>query len=190
MMKTTLDNIYTNDDHLMFGERINDADLSALHPAPAQLFKLWQIYQENVDPLLKVTHGPSLQARIVDAMGSLQTIDPTLEALLFSVYSMAILSIDRASCYAMFGAAQDDLLSGYQFGCQQALLSCGVFKSNDREGLTALFLYLVGGRKGFPRYMCTLLTALDLCKTSDRSSHPISDARHGSQACPAYRHPR
>ncbi|KAK4570183.1 hypothetical protein LTR86_002263 [Recurvomyces mirabilis] len=146
MMKTTLDDIYTNDDHLMFGERINDADLSALHPAPAQIFKLWQIYQDNVDPLLKVTHGPSLQARIVDAMGSLQTIDSTLEALLFSIYSMAILSLDKASCYATFGAAQDDLMSGYQFGCQQALLSCGVFKSNDREGLTALFLYLISAR--------------------------------------------
>ena len=154
-MRTTLDDFYDkNDDHLMFGERINDADLSALHPAPAQIFKLWQIYQENVDPLLKVTHGPSLQARIVDAMSSLQTIDSTLEALLFSIYSMAIMSLDKAACYEMFGAAQSDLLSGYQFGCQQALLSCGVFKSNDREGLTALFLYLVGEMASYAFQPC------------------------------------
>ncbi|KAK5109036.1 hypothetical protein LTR62_007584 [Meristemomyces frigidus] len=146
MMKTTLDDIYPHDDPLVFGERIADIDLAALHPGSTQIFKLWQIYQENVDPLLKVTHGPSMQARIVDAIGELSTIDSTLEALLFSIYCMAVISLDELACFAAFGASQADLLRGYQFGCQQALLKCGVFKSSDREGLTALFLYLISAR--------------------------------------------
>lgn len=31
----------------------------------------------------------------------------------------------------------------YQFGCQQALLNCGVLQCSDRDCLTALYLYLV-----------------------------------------------
>jgi hypothetical protein len=137
------DELFDNDDHLLFGLRKTAVELSTLHPEPAQIFRLWHIYLENVNPLLKVTHTPSLQGRIVDAMSNMANINPNLEALMFSIYCIAIISLAADDVQAMFGSSKEDLLSRYKFGCWQALLNCGFLRCSDRDCLTALYLYLV-----------------------------------------------
>ena len=142
-MQKVLDQSVVTDDNLLFGSVKASVDLSALHPDPAQIFRLWQIYLDNVNPLLKVTHTPSLQGRMIEAASNIATIQPALEALMFSIYCMSILSLTTEDCQTMFGSSSKDLLQRYQFGCQQALLRCGFLRSHDRECLTALYLYLV-----------------------------------------------
>lgn len=146
--KKAWDQSAENNDHLLFGSGRTSVDLSTLHPDPVQIFRLWQIYLDNVNPLLKVTHTPSLQGRIIEAAGNVTNLNPTLGALMFSIYSISILSLTADSCHSMFGSSKDDLLTKYQFGCQQALLGCGFLRSSDRDCLTALFLYLVSPRGG------------------------------------------
>jgi hypothetical protein len=138
------DQLYEDNDHLLFGSRETTVvDISTLHPEPVQIFRLWQAYLDNVNPLLKVTHTPSLQGRIIEAASNVLNITPTLEVLMFSIYCMSVLSLAEDDCQAMFGSSQVDLLTKYQFGCQQALLNCGFLRCDDRDCLTALFLYLV-----------------------------------------------
>lgn len=137
------DELYENNDHLLFGLRSTVVELSTLHPEPAQIFRLWQIYLENINPFLKVTHTPSLQGRIVEAASNMTNINTILEALMFSIYCTAILSLDADDVQAIFGSSKEELLSRYQFGCQQALLNCGFLRCGDRDCLTALYLYLV-----------------------------------------------
>ena len=138
--------LFGDNDHLLFGSPNTNVDLSTLHPEPVQIFRLWQIYLDNVNPLLKVTHTPSLQGRIIEAASNVTGISPTLEALMFSIYCMAILSLVVDDCQAIFGSSKEDLLTRFQFGCQQALLNCGFLRSSDRDCLTALYLYLVSLR--------------------------------------------
>lgn len=132
-----------NENVLLFGSRKIAVELSTLHPDPVQIFKLWQIYLDNVDPLLKITHTPSLQGRIIEASSNVARIDPTLEALMFSIYSMSIMSLTADECQTAFGSSKENLLAKYQFGCQQALLNCGYLRTGDRECLTAFYLFLV-----------------------------------------------
>ena len=132
-----------NNDHLFFGARRTTVNLSTLHPDPVQIFRLWQIYLDNVNPLLKVTHTPSLQGRIIEAASNVKSINPTLEAVMFSIYCTSVLSLLGEDCRSIFGSSKEDLLMRYQFGCQQALLNCGVLQCSDRDCLTALYLYLV-----------------------------------------------
>ncbi|KAF3932235.1 hypothetical protein ABW20_dc0110701 [Dactylellina cionopaga] len=97
-----------NNDHLLFGSPKTNIDLSTLHPEQVQIFKLWQVYLENVDPLLKVTHMPTLQKLIIDAAGDVKNIKPTLEALIFSIYCVAISvrpKTDPRSLSSMIGVA-------------------------------------------------------------------------------------
>jgi hypothetical protein len=134
-----------SNDHLLFGSPAGNIDkLSASHPTQVQIFRLWQIYLDNVNPLLKVTHTPTLQTRIIDAASDISNVNPTLEALMFSIYSVSILSLTDDQCSALFGYAKKHLLTAYQSSCQQALRSCYILQSSDRECLTALYLYLVG----------------------------------------------
>ncbi|CAG8893344.1 unnamed protein product [Penicillium egyptiacum] len=136
-----------SNDHLLFGSPVWDVDgLSALHPTQVQIFRLWQIYLDNVNPLLKVTHTPTLQTRIIDAVGDIANVSPTLEALMFSIYCVTVLSLTNDQCGALFGSPKKDLLTVYQSACRQSLWHCGILRSSDRECLTALYLYLVSIR--------------------------------------------
>ncbi|GKZ66989.1 hypothetical protein AnigIFM50267_001080 [Aspergillus niger] len=158
-VRKMFDQAYKNNhQNFIFGSHEANVDLSTLHPDQVQIFKLWQIYLDNVDPLLKVTHTPTLQARIIGALSDLARISPELEALLFSLYSVAIMSLDDEECRSSFGSPRKELLQGYQFGCQQALLNCDVLRTGDRECLTALLLYLVSVRSETdPRSLSSVL---------------------------------
>jgi hypothetical protein len=114
-----------------------------MHPDQVQIFRLWQIYLDNVNPLLKVTHTPTLQIRIIDAAGDVGNIDEALEALMFSIYCAAVLSMTDDECFVSFRLSRDYLLARYQVACKQALLKCTPWRSNGRDCLTALYLYLV-----------------------------------------------
>lgn len=134
---------YKDNDYLLLGLPKTALDLVTLHPEQVQIFRLWQIYIDNVNPLLKVTHTPTLQARIIDAASSVASIKPTLAALMFGIYCVSILSLGEDECPTIFGSSRESLLTRYQFGCQQALLTCGFLHSSDRDCLTALYFYLV-----------------------------------------------
>ncbi|KAK8054381.1 hypothetical protein PG996_013682 [Apiospora saccharicola] len=160
MVHTAMDQMYDNDDHLLFGSRDSHSavDLSTLHPEPIQIFRLWQVYLDNVDPLLKVTHIPTLQGRIVDAASKLKGIDRNLEALMFSIYAMAILSLGKDECESMFGLTKKDLTTKYQFACQQALSNASFLRCNNRDCLTAIFFYLIAVRtETMPSSLSSLL---------------------------------
>ncbi|KAL9107650.1 MAG: hypothetical protein Q9227_007457 [Pyrenula ochraceoflavens] len=163
VVKRALDELYENNDYLLFGSRSNAVDLSALHPGQVQIFKLWQIYLENVNPLLKVTHTPTLQARIIDAAGDVASISAELEALMFSMYSITILSLDDDECRNLFGLPTKDLLTSYQFGCQQALLNCGYLRTSDRDCLTALFFFLISVRPDTDPRSLAPMVAVAVC---------------------------
>ncbi|CAG5161001.1 uncharacterized protein ALTATR162_LOCUS5946 [Alternaria atra] len=158
------DHLYAHELHrsedLLFCSRSADINLSTLHPPQTQIFKLWQLYLENVDPLLKLTHTPTLQARIIDAASNITNIDRNLEALMFSIYCMAIFSLNQEQCQSMFGRPRPDIIRGYQLGAREALVNCDFLKSSDRECLTALHLYLISLKPDTdPRSLSSMLGA-------------------------------
>jgi hypothetical protein len=133
--------LFLENDHPFFG-RSSAIDLSPLHPEPIQIFKLWQSYLENVNPLLKVSHTPTLQGRVINAAGSIANVDPNLEVLMFGIYCVSALSVGN-DYEQVFGESKESLLSRYQFGCQQALLNAAFLRTTNLECLTGFFLYLV-----------------------------------------------
>ncbi|KAF2852134.1 hypothetical protein T440DRAFT_52397 [Plenodomus tracheiphilus IPT5] len=142
-IKNAWDQVYLRDDHLLFCGRNVNVELQTLHPSQAHIFKLWQLYLDNVNPLLKVTHTPTLQKRMIDAASDLTRIDPPLEALMFSIYCAAVFSLNQKECEAVFGTPRQDVLRGFQLGAREALLRCDFLKSSNRDCLTALHLYLI-----------------------------------------------
>ncbi|KXL44297.1 hypothetical protein M433DRAFT_109311 [Acidomyces richmondensis BFW] len=146
-IRTAWDECIESGNDLLFGSRKGTVDVSSFHPGQAQIFKLWQLYLENVDPLLKITHTPTLQSRIIDATSNICNISHSLHALMFAIYCIVILSLDEGYCLATFGSCKRDLLNTYQFGCQQALLNCQFMRSSNREILTALLLFLLSIRE-------------------------------------------
>ncbi|KAK0647976.1 Transcription factor vrtR1 [Lasiodiplodia hormozganensis] len=158
VVKNAWDLLYSKNDHLLLGSRKTAVDISTLHPEPVQILRLWQIYLDGVNPLLKVTHAPSLQGRIIEATSNVSHTSAALEALMLSIYCVAVQSLDEDDCQAIFNSSKENLLTAHHFGCEQALLNCGFLRTGDRDCLTALFLYLISvGPQTDPRSLSSML---------------------------------
>lgn len=127
----------------LFGGRADQIDVSSHHPEASQIFRLWQVYLDNVDPLLKITHTPTLQARIIEAITNLKQVSPQLEVLMFGIYCIAIGSLMSDECQQLLGAPREELLSQYQRSCREALVRCEFLRSDKLDCLTGLYFYLV-----------------------------------------------
>lgn len=83
-------------DHHSFilGYRSADVNLANCHPLPSHVPFLWQVFLENVEPLLKILHVPSAERIMRDARKSIDKLSPGNEALVFAIYFSAITSLE------------------------------------------------------------------------------------------------
>lgn len=119
------------------------SSVTDLHPPAVQIFQLWQIYLDNVNPLLKVTHTPTLQGQLIEAAANPSKMPKPLEALLFSIYYIAVMSMTDEQVRDTFKEEKPRLMSKYHRGTQQALVNAGFMRTSDLVVLQAFLLYLV-----------------------------------------------
>ncbi|KAE8442920.1 hypothetical protein EG329_002524 [Mollisiaceae sp. DMI_Dod_QoI] len=152
------DKMYDNNDHILFGSGMEPKNLTLLHPDPVHIFRLWHVYLDNVNPLFKITHSPTVQQQIIEASSNLGDVTPAFEALMFAIYCSATLSMTEEECVSIFGEDRDTLILRYRNGCQQALINASFLRTSDLQVLTALFLYLLSIRQNIdPRSLSTMI---------------------------------
>ncbi len=117
--------------------------LLELHPRPQHIFKLWQIFVEQTNPLTKILHVPTLQQRIVETSWNLQAISKPTEAILFAIYVLAVVSISSSDCQTQFGSDKATLLKRYKSGAIRSLMAAYLFCTRDLEVFQAFVLLLV-----------------------------------------------
>lgn len=135
-------------------------DLKELHPQMINVFRLWQVFTENVQPLVKIFHTPTMQQVILEASASLETIDKPTEAMMFSIYLLAVTSMQEQDCQSMLGDTRDTLLSKYSHAAQQALINARFMKSFSMMTLQALVLYALAVRKHYDPHSFYILTGM------------------------------
>lgn len=81
-------------DSFIFGYRSSGLDLAPYHPSPAQMLRLWQIYQNNVESALKIIHVPTVD-RLFRDLSAGATASPQEEPLVFTIYFAAIVSLEE-----------------------------------------------------------------------------------------------
>lgn len=144
------DQLFSNQDGFPFLIGGRPEPTTQLHPPTLHIFQLWQIYIDNINTLLKVTHIPTVQAQVVAASSDLEQAPDNIQALMFGIYLMAITSLDDVEVDRMFQADKRTLLNRYFRGSQQALLNAGFMRHDDFICLQAYLLYLVRS----PRVLC------------------------------------
>lgn len=135
--------MFSNTDSFPFAIGGQPQSVTDLHPSGIQIFQLWQIYLDNVDPLLKLTHAPTLQVQIIEASTNLNKVSKSLESLMFAIYLLAITSLGDDEVAQTFNDTKPNLLAKYQHGTQQALFNAGFMRMPDLTILQAYLLYCV-----------------------------------------------
>lgn len=145
---------------VMMGFNAAAIDLSQYHPPVAHVFRLWQIFLENVNPLVKIFHAPTVQEMITLASGDLETLSKPNEALLFAIYFLSTLSLEPQECEEFFGESQQKLLARYCRAVQQALVNAKLLRTMNLTTLQAFILYLLGCRRLYDAHTVWSLSGL------------------------------
>ncbi|KAJ5426148.1 hypothetical protein N7465_001218 [Penicillium sp. CMV-2018d] len=117
--------------------------LTELHPSPLNIFKLWQAFLENVNPLTKIIHAPTVQQQILDAMSDLGKVSREIEALMFAIYCIALVSLQAEDVEKSFGESKKALLSKCRRGAQLAFKNASLLRTSSSVVLQAFMLYLL-----------------------------------------------
>ena len=131
---------------LMFGSTFNTPqNLRQLHPSPAHMMKMHDLYAENVDTVMKVLHIPTSRSLVSNAIANLDEIptDNYVEPLLFSIYYAAITSLTNDECLQSFQDSRDNLLSRYQAGLERAFANADFMSTTELGTLQALSIYIL-----------------------------------------------
>ncbi|VUC37328.1 unnamed protein product [Clonostachys rosea] len=90
-------------------------------------FKLWQIYLERVNPLIKIIHAPTVQSLVVSVAADITTAPSDQQALVYSIFGLAISALRSDEIVSIMGAGKQrgDLLQGLLAGISVALARFG-----------------------------------------------------------------
>jgi hypothetical protein len=137
----TYDALESNGD-AVFGSSLAQA-AAMIHPSPVVIFRLWQTFLDNVNSIIKLIHAPTVQQQLLEATSNLDQVPKNLEALMFGIYSMAIVSMTDDYCRKLFDEERIIVLKRFQAGTRQALQNVEYLRSTDIVVLQAFVLLLV-----------------------------------------------
>ncbi|CAM1507865.1 Fc.00g047130.m01.CDS01 [Cosmosporella sp. VM-42] len=131
-----------------------------LQPDPVHVFRLWQLFLDRVNPLTKVIHVPTLQPYVMEAASCMDNIPLNYQALLFSVFTMATVSLSEVESVQMLGMSRDDALRKFTIGTKVALTKFNFLKNYDMAALQALLLYLFSLQNRYDRHAAWILSGM------------------------------
>lgn len=158
----TTDHSTTPDENsdLLFGADTPAVNPETLWPDASHVVRLWQIYLDRVNPLTKIIHVPTMQPFVLDAVGGPQRLPKNIEALLFSIFLMAVVALEPDECQGVLGCPREVALERYSAGVRLTLLRIGFLKTHDLTVLQALVIYLISLQGRYNRHAAWILNGV------------------------------
>lgn len=129
---------------LIFGAETPSTNQEDLTPNPSHIVRLWQIYLDRCNPLTKVIHVPTVQPYVLEATSNAPNLPKNVEALLFAIYTLAVVSMTKEESEEVLGMPREKALARFSAGLRSCMIRLGFLKTHDLFTLQALVIYLVG----------------------------------------------
>lgn len=133
---------YQHHQGFMFGYSSLLYDMTKLSPNPSQIFIIWEVYKENVDPILKILHIPTVKNVIMKAAVSANKLSKAAEALFYSICFASVVSMKEDQCQQLLGEPKDTLTDKYRFAIEQALARAQFLNSTNLMVLQAFAMFI------------------------------------------------
>ncbi|GKZ25201.1 hypothetical protein AbraIFM66951_000541 [Aspergillus brasiliensis] len=134
--------------------------LHPYHPPLTQSVTLFGVFKDNVAPMVRIFHMPTLARNYWDAVASLESLDKDTEALLFAMYYSAVISMEPEQCLNTIGLSKAQASETYLFAVEQALARADLLNTQSITLLQAAVLYLFALRNEDDSRTVWSLTAL------------------------------
>lgn len=135
-------------------------NLVDLHPSYDTALKLWNVYIENIDPIVKIVHVPSFQPILQRGAANPSTLPKATEALLFSIHHFAVASLSEDECQNVFNHPQAELLDRLHAATRQALVNAHFMRTTELMVLQAYLLFLLAVRTVYDSHTFWILTGI------------------------------
>ncbi len=147
------------------------------HPTYEKALKLWKLYVDNVDPVVKAVHVPTMATILKRSAAQPSAIPRATEALLFTIYHFGATSISDEECFNTFGETRKALLSRYEMASRQALVNAQWLRSTNLAVVQAFILFLLAVRNSYDPHTFWILTGM----LFDYHVRPFADQLQGLQ---------
>lgn len=147
----------------------NSEDLAPLDAV--QTFKLWQIFLDRVNPLIKIIHAPTIQPYIVQAAGDMSSIPLSYQGLLHSIFGVASIALSDDELLQILGLTRERASQKFLSLTFQPLARFDFLKRYDMVVLQALIHALVSPLLSFFPFPCSMLTYTQIILNSDDNRH-------------------
>ncbi len=127
---------------LSFWPMVLSRPLEEFRPQPAHAMQLWQVFLDRVNPLTKIVHVPTLQPLLLEATTNPSATPKNLEALLFTIYLMAAISMTDTECQSTLRSSKKSAIDRFSKGTRMALSCADILRTRDFVVLQAMTLYL------------------------------------------------
>jgi hypothetical protein len=134
--------------------------LTDLHPSYEHAAKLWHAYAENVEPLCKVLHVPTVTQMVDTVSKHPATASKNDECVLFVIYYSAVFSMSDDECSRELGNSRAHLMSKYRTAVTQALVNASWLKTTSMPVLQAYTLFLITLRTQIDSHTFWILTGI------------------------------
>ncbi|KAH8594207.1 hypothetical protein B0O99DRAFT_625326 [Bisporella sp. PMI_857] len=136
--------------------------ISLKHPNRSQVQALYSAFMANVDPVVKILHGPSLRRYLVEQTGEFDCSPGPKGwgALEFAIYYATTTSLTPDECLERLGEKKAFLLPKFRFSTEVALARADFINTEDMSTLQALILYLIALRSNENSRRTWTLTSL------------------------------
>ncbi|KAK7940740.1 uncharacterized protein PG986_013127 [Apiospora aurea] len=127
----------------IFGYRSTAHSLQSLHPLLAQAVALFRVFTENVAPMVRIFHLPTLSRDYWDALASLDSVSKETEAVLFTVYYTAAISLSPQKCMEILGIPREQALTQFRFAVEQSLARANLLNTQSMTLLQAATCFIL-----------------------------------------------
>ncbi|KAJ5586917.1 uncharacterized protein N7459_002682 [Penicillium hispanicum] len=134
-------------DGFIFGFHSLSQSLRECHPPLPKVSKFWEAYRENVAPLVTILHRPSARNLLIEAAQRPEYLDKNSEALVFTIYLSAVVSLKPDECLSQLGEDRATAVKRYRFYVEQALARANLLNTQSLVLLQAAVLFLICVRR-------------------------------------------
>ncbi|KAJ6006889.1 hypothetical protein N7451_004833 [Penicillium sp. IBT 35674x] len=120
---------------------------SDVFPTPSQAFVLWEVFQENVAPVVPIIHKPSFQALLMEMSAAPEQLDLNTRVLFLTVFLSSVISMSDEECVRDLDDTRTRLMTSFRQEIKAIFSRARVLETRDFTLLQAVVLYLSCTRK-------------------------------------------
>lgn len=117
--------------------------LAIYHPPAAEANQLVSIFFENINPFIRMLNGNAFQSDMHKYRTGKHPQQELIDSLLFSIYGLAVISLESQNVIDMFGSPKGWLLDKYQEAQEVALHRLNFVHSSQPAVFQSFLYYLV-----------------------------------------------